>query len=64
MVLVWNQSYLGLGKGEGVRGDTRGDLAPGTTVWALVLGTDREFFCSAASGKGTLQGQYRQLKVR
>lgn len=47
---VWNQSYLGLGKGDGVSGDTRGDLVLGT-VWAFVLGTDREFFCSVASEK-------------
>lgn len=49
-VLVWNQSYLGLGSGDGVGGDTSGDLALGTTIWAPVLGTDNEFFCSVASG--------------
>lgn len=46
---VWNQSYLGLGSGDGVGGDISGDFALGAAVWAPELGTDREFFCSSES---------------
>lgn len=49
-MFVWNQSYFGFGSCDGVGGDTSGDLALGTVVWTPVLGTDKEFFCSAASG--------------
>lgn len=42
-VFVWNQSYFGLGRVDGVKGDTNGDFAP-PIVGGPNVGAAREFF--------------------